>query len=74
MAEWQITDGDFYVSKSGNDGNPGTQASPFLTIQRGLNAASSGQKIVVGAGDYPEQITGGSEILQADAEHQVVMD
>lgn len=32
----------YYVSPNGNDNNPGTSAYPFLTIQRGLNAASQG--------------------------------
>jgi hypothetical protein len=34
----------FYVAANGSDANPGTQASPFQSIQRGLQAAfSSGQ-------------------------------
>lgn len=33
----------FYVSTSGNDANPGTQAAPFRTIQRGYQALRNGQ-------------------------------
>lgn len=31
----------YYVSPSGNDNNAGTQASPFKTIQQGINNAAS---------------------------------
>src|SRR5687768_432373 len=31
----------FYVSPSGNDGNPGTEAAPFLTLERARTAVRS---------------------------------
>lgn len=47
-----------YVNKSGNDSNDGsTTALAKLTIQAAVNAASSGDSIVVGSGFYNEKIT-----------------
>lgn len=49
---------NLFVAKNGNDSNPGTEASPFLTIQRGLNAAvTPGDVLQIGAGTYNERIT-----------------
>src|ERR1044071_10345492 len=42
----------YYVSNSGNDGNPGTQASPFATIQKGSTVAVAGDTIIVTPGTY----------------------
>lgn len=50
------TTGDLYVSKSGNDSNPGTFASPKLTISGALSAATAGQEIKVRAGIYRETV------------------
>ncbi len=44
---------EIYVSATGNDANPGTEASPFLTISKAIGAASPGDTIYVGAGSYP---------------------
>ncbi len=41
---------DFYVSNSGNDSNPGTQASPFATVAKGLNSSSGGDNIFLARG------------------------
>jgi len=52
--------GSFFVSASGDDANPGTQAGPFLTIQHGIDAAfadSVKKHVLVGSGIYHEQIT-----------------
>lgn len=47
------TVGNYYVSPTGSDSNAGTSlASPFRTIQRALQAVSSGQTIIVRAGTY----------------------
>jgi hypothetical protein len=42
-----------YVAASGNDSNPGTQAAPFKTIERGLQAMRQGQpdQCLLRAGD-----------------------
>lgn len=48
----------YYVATTGNDSNNGTSpATPFLTIQRAVNLASAGTKIVVAPGVYREAVT-----------------
>ncbi len=43
----------YYVATNGNDGNSGTSTpSPFLTLQRGVDAARAGDTIIVRAGTY----------------------
>lgn len=44
----------FYVAKTGDDTNPGTQAQPFLTLKKGLTMAQPGDTLKIGAGEYPE--------------------
>jgi hypothetical protein len=46
-----------WVSPSGNDSHPGTQAQPKRTIQAAVNAAGQGQMVVVRCGDYREKVT-----------------
>ena len=47
----------WYVAKTGLDTNEGTLASPFLTIQAAVTAASSGNTINVAAGTYYEEVS-----------------
>jgi fibronectin type 3 domain-containing protein len=47
---------DLYVSKSGNDSNSGTSASPFLTISKAALVAGAGQKVLVRDGTYAESV------------------
>jgi len=42
----------WYVGPAGNDANPGTPASPFLTIQHAVDAAASGDTVRVFDGLY----------------------
>jgi hypothetical protein len=48
---------ELHVSKTGNDKNPGTPGSPFLTIQAAANIAQPGDIITVHQGVYRERIT-----------------
>lgn len=43
-----------FVSPSGKDGNRGTQASPWRTLEKALNSAPSGSTIVLRGGTYHE--------------------
>jgi hypothetical protein len=52
-----VTAKEFHVSKTGNDKNPGTPGSPFLTIQAAANIAQPGDIITVHQGVYRERIT-----------------
>ncbi|MEO7524517.1 MAG: hypothetical protein ABIT58_10505 [Ferruginibacter sp.] len=53
---WFVNDasltGDFFTSAIGNDGNPGTAAAPFATVQFAINTAANGDTINVDAGTY----------------------
>jgi hypothetical protein len=46
----------FYVSTSGSDSNPGTQAQPWRTITKALKTLNPGQRALVRAGTYAEKI------------------
>jgi hypothetical protein len=48
---------DFYVSKSGSDTNPGTETSPWRTIQKAANTLVPGDTAWVRGGVYRERIT-----------------
>lgn len=48
--------GSFYVSTTGSDSNPGTQAQPFRTIARGIRALGSGDTLIIRGGTYAEAI------------------
>ncbi len=48
----RVTSGDFYLSTTGSDSNPGTLGEPFLTFNKAYRAASPGQTVVVLTGTY----------------------
>jgi hypothetical protein len=53
-----VYDNEVYVhATEGNDANAGTQAAPFATIQKGIDATTSGDEINVAAGTYNESPT-----------------
>src|SRR6478609_8437539 len=43
---------DFFVAPNGNDGNPGTLANPFASIQRAQQAVAAGDTVYVRGGTY----------------------
>lgn len=48
---------EFHVATTGDDHAPGSAASPFLTIRRGLDAAQAGDTIYLHAGVYAEGVS-----------------
>lgn len=47
----------YYVAPTGNDGNVGTLAQPFRTIQHCATVAIAGDTCLIRAGTYPETVT-----------------
>ena len=43
---------NYYVANTGNDNNPGTATSPFLTIQKAANIVKPGDTVIVRDGIY----------------------
>jgi len=50
----------YYVSTTGSDSNPGTQASPFLTAQKGANTVAAGDTLIFMNGTYKNSSCSGS--------------
>lgn len=48
--------GALFVSTTGSDSNSGTEASPYRTILKAVQVATSGRKIVIRAGTYRETL------------------
>ncbi len=74
--------GTYYVSTSGSDANPGTQALPWQHIQYALNRVGAGSTVNVLGGVYNEFVTfknpgsaaGGYLVLQSYPEHAAILD
>lgn len=52
LAPGLVSAANYYVSNAGNDSNPGTEAAPFASIERGRDAAQPGDTIFVRQGTY----------------------
>lgn len=65
------TNNTHYVSPSGSDNNPGTQALPWRTIQKAANSASPGDTVVVFAGIYNERVIASTPSITFQAKGQV---
>jgi len=50
---WAAT---YYVAKNGNDANPGSEAEPWLTIQKAADALVAGDTVYIKEGTYNEQV------------------
>ncbi|WP_298486677.1 T9SS type A sorting domain-containing protein [uncultured Maribacter sp.] len=48
---------DIYVSKNGNDSNPGTLESPYLTISKAASVAVAGDIVYIREGTYEETLS-----------------
>jgi hypothetical protein len=48
---------EIHVSKTGRDAGPGTEASPYLTINRAASIAQPGDTVIVHEGTYRERVT-----------------
>ena len=46
------TNGDWFVSPTGNDANPGTLAAPFATLTKAISVVQAGQTIMMRGGTY----------------------
>ena len=46
----------YYVAKNGNDSNPGTEASPWLTLTKTGNTAKAGDTVYIKEGTYNERL------------------
>jgi parallel beta-helix repeat protein len=47
----------YYVAKNGNDSNPGTEASPWFTIQKAADTLQPGDTVLIRKGVYQERVT-----------------
>jgi hypothetical protein len=56
LDELHAADNTYYVSKTGSNSNPGSEVSPWLTIQNAISKVSSGSTIYVHSGIYNEAL------------------
>ena len=53
----KLGNGSFYVAHWGDNGNPGTQESPWRSIQYAVNQMQAGEKLILFGGTYKEYVT-----------------
>jgi len=46
----------FYISPTGSDSNPGSEAQPWKTIQRAAETLQAGETVLIRAGEYREWV------------------
>jgi parallel beta-helix repeat protein len=56
-ASFSVPSGAKFVATNGNDGNSGSQSSPYRTLAAALANAGAGTTIVLRAGSYNESVT-----------------
>jgi parallel beta-helix repeat protein len=47
----------YYVAKNGDDSNPGTEALPWLTVQKAASTLQAGDMVYIKSGTYTEQVS-----------------
>jgi hypothetical protein len=47
---------EYFVSKTGNDSNPGTEAQPWKTIKKAADTMTAGDSVLIKAGTYNERV------------------
>jgi hypothetical protein len=55
LASWAWST-EYHVSPSGNDSNPGTLSSPWITVQHAADSVSSGDTVIIHTGTYKEEV------------------
>jgi hypothetical protein len=53
----QLTGNTYYVSTSGSDSNPGTEAQPWRTIGKAGNSVAAGDTVYIRGGSYKEVVS-----------------
>ncbi|MCP4217192.1 MAG: hypothetical protein GY765_21285 [bacterium] len=56
LLSFSLSGADYYVAKTGNDSNGGSEGSPWLSIQKAANTLSGGDTVYIKTGTYTEQI------------------
>jgi len=57
FAAFGQTNSSYYVATTGNDSNPGTQSSPWRTVQHAADTARAGSTVYVRGGVYEELVS-----------------
>lgn len=72
---------DFYVSPSGDNGNPGTEMSPWQTIQKAADTVGPGDVVHIRGGVYEEKVeinvsgtSGNLIVFQSYAGEEAIID
>jgi hypothetical protein len=52
LAVYPARAADYYVDTKDSDSNPGTLASPFASLQKGVSAAGAGDTVYIRGGTY----------------------
>ena len=69
---YPVPNGAVFVATNGNDGDPGTSASPLLTLNRALAITPPGGTIVMRSGRYRESVTITKQVTIQNAPGAVV--
>jgi len=64
----------YYVaSNGGNDSNPGTEAQPFLTIQKAADSVNANDTVIVKSGTYNERVDINKSSITFKAQGEVII-